>query len=75
MCGWANDSLPPNATKDVTRVREFGQIENIAELIKSELPDDEYLGWGMTAVAAKLLAAKGAYRCPDDDGKPGSRAF
>lgn len=68
MWGWANDCLPPNAIKDVKRVREFGQIESIAELIKSELPDDEYLGWGMTAVAAKLLDAKGAYRCPDDNG-------
>src|SRR5215831_4209353 len=63
MWGWANESLPPNATSDVRRVLEFGRDENIAELTKTELPDDEYLGWGMTAVAAKLLGAKGAYRC------------
>jgi len=34
----------------------------------AELPDDEYLGWGMTAVAAKLLGAMGAYRCPGENG-------
>ena len=60
MWGWANDSLPAIATKEVARVREFGSTEDIAQLTKSELPDDEYLGWEMTAVAAKLLGAKGA---------------
>jgi len=68
MWGWANENLPPNVTKAVAKVREFGQAGNIAELTKAVLPDDEYLGWGMTAVAAKLLGAKGAYRCPDENG-------
>jgi hypothetical protein len=68
MWGWANESLPPNVTKAVAKVREFGQAENIAKLTEAELRDDEYLGWEMTAVAAKLLGAKGAYRCPDENG-------
>jgi hypothetical protein len=68
MWGWANESLPSNVTKAVANMREFGRTENITELTKAELPDDEYLGWGMTAVAARLLGAKGAYRCPDEDG-------
>jgi hypothetical protein len=68
MWGWANESLPANATKSVTTVREFGHTQRIAELTETTLPDDEYLGWGMTAVAAKVLGAKGAYRCPDKDG-------
>jgi len=49
-------------------VRAFGEAENISELTNAELPDDEYLGWGLTAVAAKLLGAKGAYRCPGKNG-------
>ncbi len=68
MWAWANDSLPADAIEDVARVREFGQTEDISDLTKSELPDDEHLGWGMTAIAAKLLGAKGAYRCPSGDG-------
>src|SRR5271165_13970 len=68
MWGWANESLPSNVTKSVANVREFGHAGNISELTKAELPDDEYLGWGMTAVAARLLGAKGAYRCPGENG-------
>jgi hypothetical protein len=68
MWGWANENLPTNVTKAVARVREFGQAGNIAELSEAKLPDDEYLGWAMTAVAAKLLGARGAYRCPTEDG-------
>jgi hypothetical protein len=68
MWDWANESLPQNATKAVAKVRAFGTAENIAELKARELPDDEYLGWGLTAVAAKVLTAKGAYRCPGENG-------
>ena len=68
MWSWANESLPPSVTKEVANVREFGQAESIPELTEAERPDDEYLGWEMTAVAAKLLGAKGAYRCPGDNG-------
>jgi hypothetical protein len=55
-------------TTQLAKVRAFGEAENISELTNAELPDDEYLGWGMTAVAAKLLGAKGAYRCPGKNG-------
>ncbi len=68
MWGWANESLPQNVTKAVAKVRAFGAAENIAELREEELSDDEHLGWGLTAVAAKVLGAKGAYRCPDKNG-------
>jgi hypothetical protein len=68
MWGWANESLPPNVTKEVAKVRAFGETENIAELKEQELPDDEHLGWELTAVAAKVLGAIGAYRCPDENG-------
>src|SRR5882762_3034047 len=44
MWGWANESLPPNVTKQLAKVREFGQAENIAELAEAEMPDDEHLG-------------------------------
>lgn len=68
LWGWANDNLPPNVTELAQKVREFGRTENIVELTKTELADDEYLGWEMTAIAAKILGAKGADRCPGEDG-------
>lgn len=68
LWGWANESLTPKVTTQLAKVRAFGEAESISELTDAELPDDEYLGWGMTAVAAKLLGAKGAYRCPGENG-------
>jgi hypothetical protein len=68
MWGWANKNLPTNVTKAGNRVRQFGDFERISQLTQAVLQDDEYLGWAMTAVSAKILEAKGAYRCPDDDG-------
>src|SRR5215471_10510815 len=68
LWGWANESLTRKVTAQISKVRAFGEAEEIPELTNAELPDDEYLGWGMTAVAAKLLGAKGAYRCPGDNG-------
>jgi hypothetical protein len=68
MWGWANESLPASVRKSVAKVRAFGESERINELTAAELPDDEYLGWAMTAVAAKVLGAKGAYRCPGKNG-------
>src|ERR1700730_18908249 len=68
LWGWANESLTLKVTTQLAKVRAFGEAENISELTNAELPDDEYLGWGMTAVAAKLLGAKGGYRCPGENG-------
>jgi uncharacterized protein DUF6882 len=68
LWSWANERLPATVTTAVAKVREFGVAEGVAQLAEAELPDDEHLGWGMTAIAAKLLGAKGAYRCPFDDG-------
>ena len=68
LWAWANKSLPDKVTKAVRKVQEFGEAENLTELTQESLPDDEYLGWGMSAVAAKILGSKGAYRCPGDNG-------
>ena len=68
LWGWANESLTRRVTVQLSKVRAFGEAEDIPELTNAQLPDDENLGWGMTAVAAKLLGAKGAYRCPGDNG-------
>lgn len=68
LWGWANENLPTAATKAMKKVRAFGETENLAALTQSSCPDEEYLGWEMTAIAAKVLEAKGAYRCPNDHG-------
>jgi hypothetical protein len=68
LWSWANENLPTTVTKAMEKVRAFGEAENLVELTQSSCPDDEYLGWAMTAIAAKILEAKGAYRCPNDNG-------
>ncbi len=68
MWGWANRSLPLVVTETTSRVREFGEDNDIQDLATPTLRDDEHLGWEMTAITAKVIGAKGAYRCPSDDG-------
>jgi hypothetical protein len=66
--GWANQSLPQPAVDRMREVREFGETSGVAELTHETLPADEHLGWEMTALAARVLGAKGAYRCPNKEG-------
>src|SRR5262249_49758975 len=68
MWGWANHHLPPQSTKALKKVKAFGKKEKIPELTQPSAPLDEHVGWEMTAIAAKVLGSKGAYRCPSGDG-------
>jgi hypothetical protein len=68
LWSWANSHLPPGVTEAMKKVRSFGEAEGVAELTNPSAPDDEYLGWGLTAIAAKILGSRGAYRCPADNG-------
>jgi hypothetical protein len=66
--GWANVNLPLQSVYLTEKIRSFGQQEEAEQLTKKFLPDDEYLGWEMTAIAVRVLGGRGAYRCPVDDG-------
>ena len=66
--GWADLDVPHASTSRMEEVRTFGVREGIGELTAETLPDDQYLGWEMTAIAARILKAKGAYRCPREGG-------
>jgi len=68
LWSWANQSFPPRVTREVEKVRAFGELENLPELTQAKRPTDEHVGWEMTAIAAKVLGAKGAYRCPGENG-------
>ena len=68
LWAWANESLPSKVTVNVQEVRKFGRDQGVTQLTESTLPDDEYLGWAMTAIAADIIGAKGAYRCPSEHG-------
>jgi hypothetical protein len=65
LWAWANENLPAKVTHAVKTVRAFGEAENLRELTETSLDDDEYLGWEMTAIAARILKAKGAYHAQE----------
>jgi Family of unknown function (DUF6882) len=55
MWGWANENLPATVTKAMEKVRAFGEQESVTELTQATCPDDEYVAWEMTAIAAQVL--------------------
>lgn len=76
MWGVRNSHLPDHVTQDLEKVWQFGLDNEIEELTTTYLEDGELnsLGWEMTAVAARVLDAVGAYR-PQPEGKPGTVFF
>jgi len=68
LWAWANENLPKDVTEAAVMVREFGRRENLEQLVTESIASDDYLGWEMTALAARLSGAKGAYRCKSEQG-------
>ena len=64
---WDNTSTPKHVAKELEKVKEYGEQNKFDELAHGLLEDgDEYTGWALTAIAAKLLNAIGAYRIPQE---------
>ena len=68
LWAWDNPSLDSALSKDLAIVREYGKSKGFKELTEAKWTADEQDGWEMTAITAKLLKAKGAYRCPTKGG-------
>ena len=64
---WAMPGLKEGVKGAMTRVKEFGDRHGLPQLSTPEWDATEEDGWAMTAVSAKLLDAKGAYKAPGDD--------
>lgn len=62
LWSWANRHLEPFLKQDARRVRAYGEEHRLLKLASARWSADEIDGWEMTAIAAKLLDAKGAYR-------------
>ena len=65
---WANSNFPAHTKLGMDAVREFGEAQGYDQLTTAFLDADEYTGWEMTARAAHLLKAVGAYRFPTEAG-------
>lgn len=62
MWGWGNDSLLPHLTKEIEKVREFGEKNNIELLTDRAWSATKEAGWAMSAVAFHVIGGKGVYR-------------
>jgi len=65
---WANKNYKDRSRIGMDKVREFGEEKGYEALTSGFLEADEYTGWEITAIAAHLLNAPGAYRFPTDSG-------
>lgn len=70
LWAWANSHWPESCTTDARIVRDFGERHGVGELIRESVEDENLnaLGWGLTAAAARIAEAPGAYRPPRDEG-------
>jgi hypothetical protein len=68
MWAWANPAYLAPVRQAVLRAKEFGTERVVLRLIQPKWKATESDAWGMTAVTAKLTEAKGAYRCPGQEG-------
>ncbi len=70
LWAWGNNHWPPERTTDSEKVRAFGEKHGICELTHDCIEDEDlnHLGWELTAIAARVTEAVGAYRPPDDNG-------
>lgn len=64
LWSWANPHLDSKIKTDIEIVKNYGEENNLESLTKRKWFGDEYDGWEMTAIAAYLMKAKGAYRLP-----------
>jgi hypothetical protein len=63
---WDNETTPKHVSKPLEKVRIYGLSNNFSQLTEGLTDGDEYTGWEMTSVSAKLLNVIGAYRVPQE---------
>lgn len=59
---WNNKTTPKHVSQALEKVSAFGKVSKFEQLTKGLFEGDEYTGWEMTAISAKLLNAIGSYR-------------
>jgi hypothetical protein len=70
LWAWANDHWPAAMVEDSLSVRAFGVQHGICDLAHDYVEGDNLngIGWELTAAAARVTDAVGAYRPPHDGG-------
>lgn len=68
LWSWANDFVDPQLAASMVTVRDYGAEHGFSHLTLKKWHAHEVDGWEVTAVAALLLKARGAYRSPNENG-------
>ncbi len=68
LWAWDNDSVAAELRNALLKVREYGETRGFPHLAIPKWHAHEVDGWEMTATAAFLLEAKGAYRSRNESG-------
>ena len=63
---WDNSSTPYNVKRGIEKIKDFGLINGFEQLTCGLIDGDEYTGWEMTVITAKLLSTIGMYRIPQE---------
>src|SRR5690606_36177256 len=64
LWAWANPHLEERVKSEIGKIKEYGEKRNFEKLTNRKWTAEEVDGWKMTAIAAYILNAKGAYRVP-----------
>lgn len=66
---WAWQTFPQGSpqTRAIARLRVFGEVRGISQLVTPSWPCDESDGWEMAALAGYVLGSEGLYRAPFAD--------
>ena len=67
LWAWDNPYLLDNTIQDIWEVKEFGDKNDIEKLKSPKWEATEQDAWDMTAIAANILNARGAYSFLSDD--------
>lgn len=59
---WDNEHLTARERKAIQSVKEYGESKGYSQLTTGLVPGDEYTGWDMTSICAKVMNAMGVYR-------------
>jgi hypothetical protein len=66
MWAWNNNTTVKQVTTGLEKVKAFGEANRYNDLNEGLLNGDEFTGWELTSVTAKLLSAIGTYRVPHE---------
>ena len=68
MWGWANPSLLDHLTVETAKIKKYGEINSIPDLIEPKTEATESEAWALSSYACRILDGRGLYKGPTGNG-------